>query len=576
MTSPSQRRQLFISYSHADRVWVVRLQKMIQPLVRDKDLKLWDDSQIPAGARWKEEIQQALATAKVALLLVSADFLASDFVNSAELPHILKAAEEEGMRILWVKLRSCLVQHTPIHEFQAAIDPARPLAAMVDWEQEEALAKVAETIDVVLQQAREEEFQRQEAERLAREEEESKRRKAEHEQKLKRYEQAFTQAIDTHYPLDKDGAERFQQLQRELALSNDDVAQTEAPLIASKQEEYQRKQAQERERQNAERRAPDRAASTSAPPISPSPWPLHPIRATNCLLLREGNRWRQQRTPVEVEGYEEELAPGVALTMVRIPSGTFLMGSPEGEEGRDDREGPQHEVSVREFFLGQTPITQAQWRAVALWQPRDGEQWGRDLKSDPSRFQGKEARLLEGESTTDNRPVEQVKWHDAQEFCRRLSQRTGRRYGLPSEAQWEYACRAGTTTPFHFGDTLTAELANYNAIEPYGRGPKGSYREQTTDVGTFPANPWGLYDMHGNVWEWCEDHRHASYDFAPGDDQPWLIPAAGPEELRLLRGGAWNYLPSYCRSATRWWILPVDSFPDDGIRVCCLPPGPSC
>ena len=160
-------------------------------------------------------------------------------------------------------------------------------------------------------------------------------------------------------------------------------------------------------------------------------------------------------------------------------------------------------MRLREFFLGQTPITQAQWQEVAGW-----ERVERDLKADPSRFKGP------------NRPVEQVSWHEAVEFCRRLSQRSGKRYGLPSEAQWEYACRAGTTTPFHFGETLTAELANYDANFTYADGPKGSIGEQTTDVGSFPANAWGLQDMHGNVWEWCEDHWHENYEGAPGDGRP--------------------------------------------------------
>ena len=139
----------------------------------------------------------------------------------------------------------------------------------------------------------------------------------------------------------------------------------------------------------------------------------------------------------------------------------------------------------------------------------------RDLGADPSQFTGV------------NRPVEKVNWFEAVEFCRRLSQRTGRRYGLPSEAQWEYACRAGTITPFHFGPTISADLANYDASTAYGPGEKGTYRQETTPVGTFPANTWGLHDMHGNVWEWCLDHWHDTYDFAPDDGLPCLIPAGG-------------------------------------------------
>jgi formylglycine-generating enzyme required for sulfatase activity len=213
-------------------------------------------------------------------------------------------------------------------------------------------------------------------------------------------------------------------------------------------------------------------------------------------------------------------------------------------------------VTLGAFFLAQTPITQAQWRVVALW-----EKVERDLKPDPSNFKGA------------NRPVEQVSWFDATEFCRRLSQRTGRSYGLPSEAQWEYACRAASTTPFHFGATLTPELANYNGNHTYGDGPKGTYRQQTTDVASFPANAWGLHDLHGNVWEWCADHWHKNYEFAPGDDQPWLIPGAADYERRLLRGGAWFRRPVSCRSAFRHGVRPAFLLNGVGFRVCCLPPG---
>ena len=260
--------------------------------------------------------------------------------------------------------------------------------------------------------------------------------------------------------------------------------------------------------------------------------------------------------PLQVEGYRQELGEGAALTMVKIAAGSFLMGSPENEPERAKDEGPQHEVTLGAFLMAQTPITQAQWLAVAAWQKLE-----RDLKPDPSKFKGA------------NRPVEMVNWLDALEFCRRLSQHTGQVYGLPSEAQWEYACRAGSTTPFYCGATLTAELANYDGNYIYVNGPKGPYREQTTDVASFPANGWGLHDMHGNVWEWCQDHWHDNYNFAPSDDQPWLIAAAAGHEPRLLRGGSWIGDPGDCRSAYRSHDEAVIDDDDVGFRVVCLPPG---
>jgi formylglycine-generating enzyme required for sulfatase activity len=253
--------------------------------------------------------------------------------------------------------------------------------------------------------------------------------------------------------------------------------------------------------------------------------------------------------------------------MVQIPGGSFAMGSPPDEQERRSDEGPQHEVTLASFLMSQTPITQAQWRVVAEWQPPQGEKWARDLIPKPSRFKG------------DDRPVESVSWHDAIEFCKRLSRRTGRQYTLPSEAQWEYACRAATTMPFHFGATITPKLVNYNGNYTYAKGPKGAYREQTTPVASFPANAWGLHDMHGNVTEWCLDHFHESYEGAPVDGRAWLDPVKAEEEdnkkCRLLRGGSWSIYPWFCRSACRNHFLPVYPYDRVGFRVVCLPQGPS-
>ncbi|WP_208346046.1 formylglycine-generating enzyme family protein, partial [Aetokthonos hydrillicola] len=144
--------------------------------------------------------------------------------------------------------------------------------------------------------------------------------------------------------------------------------------------------------------------------------------------------------------------------------------------------------------------------------------------------------------------------------------KTGKPYRLPSEAEWEYACRAGTTTPFHFGETITSDLANYNGELIYVAGSEGTYRRKTTEVGSFGvANTFGLYDMHGNVWEWCADNWHANYKGAPTDGSVWLND--NNSQLRLLRGGAWNNNPAYCRSACRGWY----DFGDDdvGFRVVC-------
>jgi formylglycine-generating enzyme required for sulfatase activity len=241
--------------------------------------------------------------------------------------------------------------------------------------------------------------------------------------------------------------------------------------------------------------------------------------------------------------FREDLGNDITLEMVAIPGGTFLMGT-EDEEieklvkkfGWDGfrRERPQHQVTVPPFFMGKYPVTQAQWIAIAC---RTYLKVELNLKLNPSRFRG------------DNRPVEEVNWYDAVEFCARLSKLTGREYRLPSEAEWEYACRAGTTTPFYFGETITGELANYRASGTYAGEPKGEDREQTTPVGQFPPNAFGLYDMHGNVWEWCADTWHDNYDGAPTDGSAWI--ENGDDNRSPLRGGSWFYDPLYCRSADR-------------------------
>ena len=250
----------------------------------------------------------------------------------------------------------------------------------------------------------------------------------------------------------------------------------------------------------------------------------------------------------------EQLAEGITLTLMLIPTGEFLMGAPESEPKSDRSERPQHRVKLESFLMGRYPVTQAQWRVVAGYPSIE-----RSLKPWPSRFQG------------DNRPVEQVSWEEAVEFCQRLSAKTGRNYHLPSEAQWEYACRAETETPFHYGEIITIELANYDAEETYNSSPQGEYRGETTDVGNFPANRWGLSDMHGNVWEWCEDDWHDNYEKAPTDGRAWLEERA-TEGDKLRRGGSWYSGPEYCRSAYRNYFTHAYRNDNAGFRVCCEVP----
>ncbi|MEH2337074.1 SUMF1/EgtB/PvdO family nonheme iron enzyme [Nostoc sp.] len=229
------------------------------------------------------------------------------------------------------------------------------------------------------------------------------------------------------------------------------------------------------------------------------------------------------RRKQEAKYFVENLGNGVTLEMVQIPGGTFMMGSPEGEAERYKDESPQHQVKVSGFFMGKYEITQAQYQAI--------------MGSNPSSFKG------------EKRPVETVSWDDAVEFCKKLSHKKGKTYRLPSEAEWEYACRAGTKTPFYFGETITTDLVNYDGNAPYGSAPKGEYRQKTIDVGKFPPNSFGLYDIHGNVWEWCLDVYNDNYQGAPKDGSVWMT--GKDNNKNLLRGGSWIYNAMHCRSAVR-------------------------
>ncbi len=247
-------------------------------------------------------------------------------------------------------------------------------------------------------------------------------------------------------------------------------------------------------------------------------------------LVSEKSLWGSKRLVLkrfqgQANRFFEELGGGVRLQMVSVPAGTFLMGAPNLEQGSSDVQRPQHRVRVPSFYMGKYPITQAQYQAI--------------VGTNPAYFQGAD------------RPVETVSWHDAVEFCRKLSQHTDRQYRLPSEAEWEYACRAGTTTAFYYGETINTDLANYQG-------------EETTVVGILPANAYGLYDLHGNILEWCADKYHRNYTGAPTDGSVWDNEG---NRNYVLRGGSWYSKMSYCRSAFRTYYTPDYRCTYFGFRV---------
>ena len=352
---------------------------------------------------------------------------------------------------------------------------------------------------------------------------------------------AYTEALAAErafaYPIGAQAVQDLADLRRLLSLRDEDVEAIEQQVLGNQLD------------------------AASQPQIQLSVWPAEAARpeVTHPTFSFETVRVNQvgevfEMVAASADTFAEDLGNGVTLEMVRIPGGDYRMGAAKDEAGASEHDPPQREVTVPEFWMGKYTVTQAQWQAAGIVKKAE-----RDSQID---FACAKDR---------NRPVENIFWTDAVAFCQWLSQRSGRTYQLPSGEQWEYACRAGTTTPFYFGPTITPELVNYNGSYTYGHGPKGLYREQTTAVGSFPPNRFGLYDMHGNVWEWCLDGWHDLHKDAFAKDCACRL----ANQKKSLRGGSCFYLPTNCRSAYSL-SYPFHSRSDDiGFRVVCLSPDKS-
>ncbi|MEM1395113.1 MAG: bifunctional serine/threonine-protein kinase/formylglycine-generating enzyme family protein [Cyanobacteria bacterium P01_H01_bin.150] len=286
---------------------------------------------------------------------------------------------------------------------------------------------------------------------------------------------------------------------------------------------------------------PDAVTNSNIPEPAPIPINLQRFEFNVVKVDETGNLIKGWRSRANL--FIQDLAGQISLEMVSIPGGSFIMGSPRNEGGTDEK--PQHIVTLKPFFMSKYPITQAQWKAVASL-PRIN----RSLNPNPSKFKG---AIL---------PVENVSWYEAQEFCARLREKTAREYRLPSEAEWEYACRSGTSTPFNFGKNINPELINCNIDNYHPIEEIKKHYKQPKPVGSSGiANDFGLYDMHGQVWEWCADPWHKNYHGGPGDGTVWH--SGGDLHRRVIRGGSWSFSSYCCRSASRSW-----NETEGGLRVC--------
>jgi formylglycine-generating enzyme required for sulfatase activity len=590
--------KLFISYSHKDQEQLDELLKYLKNLVDNGKIEPWTDRLLEIGSSWDSVIKDNLSSADIIILLISVEFINSDYITTTELVATKKRHDDNTAKVIPILLSHCEFSDYWFSAIQGLPEDMVPLSEFKEKNEKSkaytnVVKKIRELADNLVKDKKLRPYEKlasdlikdsingdfSKADKYILNDEQIKlgltdkevneiknRLLAQHREKSQNcqtYIDCYVDYVKDHgRELSQPYVEQLNRLQERLQITDLErnnlqsqiekrvkeeeelkVREEEAKRKADAEAEVERLAEEQRAKEEAERRVREEEARRGPTLIQ--------ISADRGALVRVGNEWQQKTERITVSGYEQELAEGLAITMLQIPAGSFQMGSPASEAERRGNEGPQHRVQLQSFFLGQTPVTQAQWKEVASW-----SQVNLKLNPDPAIFKGA------------NRPVEQVSWEEATEFCRRLSKRTKLVYTLPSEAQWEYACRAGTTTPFAFGDTLTPDLANYDGKYTYGSGLKGQYRQKTTDVGSFAGNAWGLQDMHGNVWEWCLDPWHDSYTGAPADGSAWT---AGGGTSRLLRGGSWNSLPARCRSACRSINPPDNRNSNVGFRVCCLP-----
>jgi formylglycine-generating enzyme required for sulfatase activity len=479
--------EVFFSYAREDEQLQAALARHLTPLQKQGIITTWHDREITAGENWKKAIDSHLESANIILLLISADFVASEYCYDIELARALQRHERQEARVIPIILRSVDWHHTPFSTLASL--PSNGVAITAWSDRDAAFADVATGLRKAIQELLH----------------------PVHPPSPPQFpEVPQNPSLRPKSPTIDPNRRKFLQL---LGLGGSGVLGTVVLNQFFK-------------------------------PQTPIPNSLSKISFTSVRLGISGQILERPVGSAIV--FIEELAKGVFMTMVKIPAGKFTMGSPASEQDRTSYESPEHGVTVPEFYCGQTLVTQAQWQSI--------------MGNNPSQFKG-----------DDKLPVDSVSWLDAMDFCQKLSQKTGRAYRLPSEAEWEYACRAGTKTPFAFGETITPAVVNYNGSYPYASAAKGGYRQKTTPVGIFPANGFGLYDMHGNLWEWCLDEWVDNYNNSSTDGSAREgISRSANDSQRLLCGGSWANAARYCRSAFRVSYAASDRVYTYGLRVVAV------
>jgi sulfatase modifying factor 1 len=515
--SEKKRTKVFVSYSHEDVLWLNRLKVHMQPLIRGGLVDFWDDTKIQPGMDWRDAIREAIGSAKVAILLVSADFLASEFIASNELPPLLEAAEKEGALILPIILSPSRFTRTPsLGRFQCVNPPDRPLIKVDRWEQEEVFVKATDAI----QEAEEKRLRAEEEQRRMIAEEEA-RGKAAEEERLKAEAEAKLKAEEESRRAEE---EEWRRVEEELRKAREE----ERKRVA----EEARRKATEQERLKAEAEAKRKA---------------------------EEEEHRRQAVPAAT--WRE---PFTGMEFVLVPGGCYEMGDTFGDGEADGK--PVHEVCVGDFYLGKYEVTVGQFKlfvsetgyrtdaekgggcytwTVKNWEQEKGTNWKK-----PASF-----------AQDDNHPVVCISWQDAQEFVRWLSKNSGQQLRLPTEAEWEYAARSGGKKEKWAGTDNESSLGDYAWFSD-------NSESRTHPVGQKKSNGLGLYDMTGNVWEWVNDWYDDKYYGKSPEKNP-RGPLKGGKWV--LRGGSWGDDPGVARCAFRFWSDPDFRVNDVGVRCARTP-----
>jgi formylglycine-generating enzyme required for sulfatase activity len=517
-------RTLFISYAREDKPIADTLYAYLKPLIAQGKLRVFiDTEEIEKGEEWHKKITSQLHQADAFLFLVSQHYFRSNYVIDSELPAMIKRYREDQVAC-W----PFLVSDYPWDDFVIdgfhlagiqAIGPFDnnkrliPLNALPAPNQDSQFKGVYTEVREWIEKLEREETQKQEA--LARQQEQKER--------------------EVKQRLEQEEEQRKQQERQESERERGEQAQQSSAVKA-----HTRQTDSHIAQPTPAGSGSDKASSTRSNSYL---WLFifGLVAVLSISLLMNKTEQKRQKVSVlsqpESGSFRDTLSSGgKGPEMVWIPAGSFMMGSPKSETGRGSNEGPQRKVQIRSFALGKTEVTFDEYDRFADATGRkrpDDQSWGRG-----------------------SRPVINVSWNDAVAYAEWLSGETGKSYRLPSEAEWEYAARAGMPTPFSTGTCITTEQANYDGNFDYaGCGANtGVYRQKTVTTGSLPPNPWELHEVHGNVWEWVQDCYVDSYKGAPSDGAPRV---SGTCKYRVFRGGSWNFIPRYVRSASRNFNAPV-------------------